>query len=104
MHELIGDLIGVQYLSPQAKRRIESLLRSGSSVKEVLQRLQGDADRFAKLGKTRLFRDDIITYEDVYNVYYRMMIAETRKDQDPDISAQMWLEQLAAEGYFTCLH
>ncbi|KAF9931402.1 hypothetical protein BGZ67_005315 [Mortierella alpina] len=102
-HELARDITGVQYLSAPAKGRIENLLRNGSCLREVLQRLQGGTDHFAKLGKTRVFRNDIITYEDVYKeVYYRMMIIETRKDEDPEVSAQMWLKELAAEGYFTC--
>ncbi|KAF9982827.1 hypothetical protein BGZ75_005695 [Mortierella antarctica] len=102
-HELARDITVVQYLSAPAKGRIENLLRNGSCLREVLQRLQGGTDHFVKLGKTRVFRNDIITYEDVYKeVYYRMMIIETRKDEDPEVSAQMWLEELAAEGYFTC--
>lgn len=96
------DNVGTQYLSPESRVKIETLLKRGGSVKEVLQRMQSSRGLFAKLGQTRIFRDDIITYEDVYNVYYQMMVKEIRKDNDPDISAQLWMEQLATEGYFSC--
>ncbi|KAG0332201.1 hypothetical protein BG005_005551, partial [Podila minutissima] len=30
------------------------------------------------------------------------MVSETRKNEDPDISACMWMEELATQGFYTC--
>ncbi|KFH63655.1 hypothetical protein MVEG_10349 [Podila verticillata NRRL 6337] len=76
--------IGTNYLSPEAKERICALLENGASVREVLQRLQSSRSRFAQLGRARVFRDDVITYEDVYNVNYQLMLKEIRKDDNED--------------------
>ncbi|KAF9189779.1 hypothetical protein BGZ49_003776, partial [Haplosporangium sp. Z 27] len=94
--------VGTQYLSDSAKLTIKFMLQGGSLVREVLQRMQAKSNIIARYGKTRIFRDDTIIYEDMYNVFNEMMASETRKDDDPDISAQRWLEELAGEGYFTC--
>ncbi|KAG0201614.1 hypothetical protein BGX28_005604 [Mortierella sp. GBA30] len=98
-HALVtdNDDVGTQYLSAESREKIKRLLKGGGSVKEVLQRMQSSRERFDELGRTRIFRDDIITYEDVYIVYYHMMIKEIRKDEDPDVSTQLWIEQLARE-------
>ncbi|KAG0300305.1 hypothetical protein BGZ98_009293 [Dissophora globulifera] len=71
-----SDSLGTQYLSKTARRRIKLLLQDGSPVCEVLHRLRVRADKFSQLGKTRIFCDDIITYEDVYNVF-----KQKRKDR-----------------------
>ncbi|KAI9235125.1 MAG: hypothetical protein BYD32DRAFT_489142 [Podila humilis] len=96
--------IGTNYLSPEAKERICALLENGASVREVLQRLQSSRSRFAQLGRTRVFRDDVITYEDVYNVNYQLMLKEIRKDDNEDRSAELWMRQLFSEGYHTCYY
>ncbi|KAG0195591.1 hypothetical protein BGX28_001033, partial [Mortierella sp. GBA30] len=69
-HALVtdDDDVGTQYLSAESWEKIKCLLKGGGSVKEVLQRMQSGRERFAELGRTRIFRDDILTYEDVYNV------------------------------------
>ena len=96
--------IGTNYLSPEAKERICALLENGASVREVLQRLQSSRSQFAQLGRTRVFRDDVITYEDVYNVNYQLMLKEIRKDDNEDRSAELWMRQLFSEGYHTCYY
>jgi hypothetical protein len=93
---------GTKYLSAESREKIKRLLQRGGSVKEVLQRMQTNAKHFAEFGKSRIFRDDIITYQDVYNIYHQMMIKEVERDKDPDLSATMWIEELAKDGYYTC--
>jgi hypothetical protein len=85
-----------------AKQRIELLLQSGSPVRDVLYRMRARATKIAQLGKTKIFRDDIITYEDVYNTFYKKMVQETQKNKNQEVSAEMWMEELKGEGYFTC--
>ncbi|KAG0001771.1 hypothetical protein BGZ80_006119, partial [Entomortierella chlamydospora] len=96
------DGVGTQYLSTAAKKKIEMLLQEGSPMREVLHRLRAKAEQLSRYGQTRIFRDDIITYEDVYNVFYKMTCNETRKDQDQDVSAELWMKELDSEGYYTC--
>ncbi|KAF9090779.1 hypothetical protein BGX27_002146 [Mortierella sp. AM989] len=75
-HALItdNDDVGLRYLLLESKNKISDLLN-----------------------KCGVFRDDTITYEDVYNVYYQMMTKEIRKDEDPDISAENWIHKLGTE-------
>ncbi|GJJ74028.1 hypothetical protein EMPS_06386 [Entomortierella parvispora] len=93
---------GTKYLSAESREKIKRLLQRGGLVKDVLQRMQMHAKRFSEFGKNRIFRDDIITYQDVYNIYHQMMIKEVERDKDPDLSATMWIEELAKDGYYTC--
>jgi hypothetical protein len=78
------------------------LLREGSPVSLVLQRLRANASKLAQHGKTRIFRDDIITYEDVYNVHHKLTAQEIHKDTDPEFSAHKWMMELESQGFYTC--
>ncbi|KAI7828026.1 hypothetical protein BC939DRAFT_512736 [Gamsiella multidivaricata] len=46
-------------------------------------------------------RDDFITYDDVYNLLYALTAKQMRKDDDPLISARLWMEDLENQNYFT---
>jgi hypothetical protein len=96
------DRVGTQRLSAAAKHRIDLFLQSGSPVRDVLYRMRARATKIAQLGKNKIFRDDIITYEDVYNAFYKKMVQETQKDKNHEVSAEKWMEELKGEGYFTC--
>ncbi|KAG0247883.1 hypothetical protein BG011_000791 [Mortierella polycephala] len=92
-----------RYLSDEKKATIERLLQAGSPVREVLQRMRGNAEKLLQHGKRRIFRDDIITYEDVYNIHYSIMTKEIHKhESDPETSAQMWMEELKDDQFYTC--
>ncbi|KAF9119229.1 hypothetical protein BG015_006392, partial [Linnemannia schmuckeri] len=96
------DELGTRYLSQEQKDRIMRLLREGSPVSVVLQRLRANASKLAQHGKTRIFRDDIITYEDVYNVHHKITTQEIHKDTDPEFSAHKWMRELENQGFYTC--
>ncbi|KAF8946478.1 hypothetical protein BGZ47_000420 [Haplosporangium gracile] len=81
------DELGTQYLSQEQKDKIKRLLQEGSPVRVVLERMRANARKLAQHGKTRIFRDDIITYEDVYNVHHKIMAQEVHKDTDSEFSA-----------------
>ncbi|KAG0370143.1 hypothetical protein BGZ54_007573 [Gamsiella multidivaricata] len=50
----------------------------------------------------RITRDDIVTYDDVYNIFYQIKITESRRDEDPVISSNKWMVEVGQQGYFTC--
>lgn len=78
------------------------MLQQGSPVRAVLQRMRASAQKLALHGKRRIFRDDIITYADVYNIYYKMIAQEIQKDTDPELSALCWMRELEHDGFYTC--
>ncbi|KAF9992278.1 hypothetical protein BGZ79_003300, partial [Entomortierella chlamydospora] len=78
------DGVGTHNLTTAAKE-VETLLQGGSPVREALHRLWANAEQLSQHGQTRIFRGDIITYEDVDNVFCKMTCKETRKDQDQDV-------------------
>ncbi|KAF9916862.1 hypothetical protein FBU30_001113 [Linnemannia zychae] len=49
----------------------------------------------------QLSRDDFITYDDVYNIWYKVTTAAMRKDSDPVLSAMKWMEEFENNGGFT---
>jgi hypothetical protein len=94
---------GARQQSAAIKATIKSLLQSGSSVVQAMRTLTMDYDSFtqAKHGKRQLSRDSIITYEDVYNIWYQMMKKDMWKNDNPVISSMKWMEQLESEHSFT---
>jgi len=97
--------IGTQSKSKAIKARIKSMIMRGMSISAIMTQLTVDHARFTRLmeqGETqRLSRDDFITYDDVYNILYTITSKQMRKDANPIISAQLWMEELKSQGYFT---
>ncbi|KAF8925351.1 hypothetical protein BGZ47_003350, partial [Haplosporangium gracile] len=90
--------------SERIKATIKSLLLQGSSIRNVMERLTIDYDRFMAIVRgngQRLSRDDFITYEDVYNIWHKINTAVMRKDTDATLSAMKWLEEIEGKGGFT---
>lgn len=95
--------IGTKQKSDRIKATIKSLLLQGSSIKNVMERLTMDYDRFMDVVRgngQRLSRDDFITYEDVYNIWYKINNEMMRKDPDASLSAVKWLEEIENKGGF----
>ncbi|KAF9176616.1 hypothetical protein BGZ49_006088, partial [Haplosporangium sp. Z 27] len=97
--------IGTQSKSKAIKARIKSMIMRGMSISAIMAQLTVDHARFTRLmeqGETqRLSHDDFITYDDVYNILYTITSKQMRKDANPIISAQLWMEELKSQGYFT---
>ncbi|KAF9086523.1 hypothetical protein BGX27_003175, partial [Mortierella sp. AM989] len=96
--------VGTQRKSDILKRRIADYVRQGRTIQNIMHRLSIDQDRFLRATEgdgPRVIRDDIITYEDVYNILYKINNKKARKHQDPIVSANMWMEDLERNGYFT---
>ncbi|KAF9399253.1 hypothetical protein BGZ76_007939, partial [Entomortierella beljakovae] len=49
----------------------------------------------------RITRDDIVAYDDVYNVVYKINNKEARKHADPIVSANLWMAEFKNKDYFT---
>jgi hypothetical protein len=98
--------IGTRQKSDRIKATIKSLLLQGSSIKNVMERLTMNYDRFMDIVRgngQRLSRDDFITYEDVhvYNIWYKITNETMRKDPGATLSVMKWLEEIENKGGFT---
>ncbi|KAF9915391.1 hypothetical protein FBU30_002030, partial [Linnemannia zychae] len=102
----LGDItdLGTRQKSTAIKSTIERLLKQGSSIQRVMQQLTMDYDKFTQITRgngQQLSRDDFITYDDVYNIWYKVTTAAMRKDPDPVLSAMKWMEEFENNGGFT---
>ena len=82
------------------------MLLRGMTISAVMNQLTMDHARFTRLfetssGSPRFSRDDFVTYDDVYNILYAIMIKRMRKHENPTISARLWMEHLRQQGDFT---
>ncbi|KAF9916336.1 hypothetical protein FBU30_001445 [Linnemannia zychae] len=96
--------IATRQKSERIKATIKSLLLQGSSIKHVMERLTMNYDRFMETIKgngQQLSRDDFITYEDVYNIWYKLTNEKIRKDPNATLSAMKWMEEIENRGGFT---
>ncbi|KAF9558044.1 hypothetical protein EC968_007314 [Mortierella alpina] len=105
-HPPPGDSsIGTRYLPEPARQLISSLLRTGSPVREIVQRIRMDTDYYTRLflyANKKVARDSTVTYKDIFNVQSDMMVGEISKAEDPYVSADLWIEELARNAYVTC--
>ncbi|KAF9976955.1 hypothetical protein BGZ75_010444, partial [Mortierella antarctica] len=105
-HMLGGDnSVGSLQKSRAVRDRIKAMLLRGMTISTIMKQLTMDHAKFTRLlvdGKnSRFSRDDFISYDDVYNVFYDIMARRMRKDEDARISARLWMESLQEEGFFT---
>ncbi|KAG0365433.1 hypothetical protein BGZ54_006525, partial [Gamsiella multidivaricata] len=104
----LGDKgnIGTQQKSKAMRERIKAMLMGGMSISTIMTQLTMDHAKFTRLMdgagiSSRFARDDSITYEDVYNIYYALTVKRIRRDDNAFISARLWMEELHNRGYFT---
>ncbi|KAG0328836.1 hypothetical protein BGZ99_004324 [Dissophora globulifera] len=108
-HQLGKDgSVGTLQKSKAMRDRIKSMLMRGMSISTIMTQLTMDHAKFTRLMDcgsnsygSRFARDDFVTYDDVYNIYYTMTAKQMRKDENPVISARLWMEELDSRGYFT---
>ncbi|KAF9271802.1 hypothetical protein BGZ88_005575 [Linnemannia elongata] len=88
----------------QAEDQSHSHVRE-MSINAIMKQLTIEHARFAGFleGKEAmaLFRDNFITYDDVYNILYDIKAKEVRKSNYDMISARLWMEELDRNNYFT---
>ena len=82
------------------------MLLLGMLISAITDRLTMDHAKFSRLMECsgddqRLSRDNFVTYGDVYNVLYALTVKQMRKDDNPTTSAQLWMDDLKRQGYFT---
>ncbi|KAG0300231.1 hypothetical protein BGZ99_003883, partial [Dissophora globulifera] len=98
--------IGTQQKSKAVRERIKAMLFRGMSITAIMNELTMDHAKFSRLmerggNEQRIARDDLITYDDVYNILHAVMSRQMRKDKDPLISARLWMEEMQSQGDFT---
>ena len=102
----IGDItdLGTRQKSAAIKATIRHLIEQGSTIHRVMQQLTMDHDKFMQITRgngQQLSRDDFVTYDDVYNIWHKIITMKMRKDLDPVLSAIKWMEQFKSENAFT---
>ncbi|KAF9971126.1 hypothetical protein BGZ75_001998, partial [Mortierella antarctica] len=99
------DSVGSLGKSRAVRDKIKAMLLRGMTISTVMKQLTMDHAKFTRLlagsDKTGFSRDDFISYDDVYNIFYDIMARQMRKDENAIISARLWMESLQQEGYFT---
>jgi len=95
--------VGTRQKSEAIRATIKNLILGGSTISMVMHQLTMEHDKFTQImrQKGRFSRDDFITYDDVYNIWHKIMVSKMRKDDDPIISSAKWMEELEKEGAFT---
>lgn len=96
-----------QYGSVRASQEIRAEiirdLEKNISVIAIADRLKTQGSEKLKTALatgTRPTRDMGITYDYIYNIYYQRFHRQIVKDQDETLSAQIWMQDLAAKGCF----
>ncbi|KAF9100382.1 hypothetical protein BGX27_000415, partial [Mortierella sp. AM989] len=105
-HQVGGSLadIGTRQKSELIKSTIRRLIKQGSTIQRVMQQLTMDYEKFNHIlrGNGQKFsRDNFISYDDVYNEWYKVTIASIRKDEDVGLSCRKWMKEFESKGYFT---
>lgn len=104
-HELGNHTnIGTLQKSRAIRERIKVMVQSGMTISVIMRKLTIEHAALTRLlqdGKERLSRDNFITYEDVYNIYYALRENELRKDKLDSKSANLWMQDLKSRGFFT---
>jgi hypothetical protein len=81
------------------------MVQSGIAISVIMCKLTIEHATLTHLlqsgGKERLSKDNFITYNDVYNIYYALREKELRKDNHDRVSAALWMQDLEARGFFT---
>jgi len=84
--------------------QIKAMVQSGMTISVIMCKLTIEHATLTRLlqsgGKERLSRDNFITYDDVYNIYYALQEKELRKDNHDSTSAALWMQELEAQGFF----
>ncbi|KAF9328597.1 hypothetical protein BGZ91_000930 [Linnemannia elongata] len=95
--------VGTRQKSEAIRATIKNLILGGSTISMVMHQLTMEHDKFTQImrQKGRFSRDDFITYDDVYNIWHKIMVTKMRKDDDPIVSSAKWMEELEKEGAFT---
>ncbi|KAG0246503.1 hypothetical protein BG011_002414, partial [Mortierella polycephala] len=98
------SVIGSRQKSAAIKATIRNLIMQGSTIQRVMQQLTMDYEKFTQIVRGnghQLTRDDFITYDDVYNIWYQITTETMRKNDDPTLSAIKWMEEFEANNGFT---
>ncbi|KAF9920133.1 hypothetical protein FBU30_010074, partial [Linnemannia zychae] len=95
--------VGTRQKSNAIKATIKKLILGDSAIAMVTQQLTMEHDKFTQImrQKGRYSRDDFITYDDVYSIWYSIMVNKMRKDDDAVVSSVKWMEELENDGAFT---
>ncbi|KAF9915717.1 hypothetical protein BX616_005553 [Lobosporangium transversale] len=101
---VLGDPNDFQYLtmSESTKTRIRNLVCLGLSTRGIIVKINlAGPQAYSHHKQGRVQRDSVLTYDDVYNIYYTHISALTKlSDNDMD-SMKLWMSKLQQEKQFT---
>ncbi|KAG0231213.1 hypothetical protein BGW42_000368 [Actinomortierella wolfii] len=100
--------LGKMRLSKAMKSAIESMVLQGSTTKSIMAYLEKKKRNYLSMnlsdGERNLFtsmRDSYVTYDDVYNIWYKVSMSIMQKDPHAGISCLKWMEDFDEKGWFT---
>ncbi|KAF9348309.1 hypothetical protein BGX26_000267 [Mortierella sp. AD094] len=97
-----GDSKDFQFLSitETTKARIRNLVRLGLCTRRIIEKINlPGSQAFIRHKQGTLQRDNVLTYEDVYNIYHKYISKETQLSKSDSESMQLWMEKLERKGF-----
>ncbi|KAF9167266.1 Calcium-responsive transcription factor [Actinomortierella ambigua] len=89
--------------SEAIKARIRGLLNRSPDLQATMRRiLLSYCDFFTLPHADAKSQDNLISYNDVYQLWYDICMDGAQKYPDEKVSAKMWMDDLTKENYFTC--
>ncbi|KAF9912189.1 hypothetical protein EC991_000600 [Linnemannia zychae] len=81
--------VGIRQKSEAARTTIKNLILGGSAISTMMHQLTMEHNKFTQILRQtgRFSRDDFITYDDIYNIWHKIIVSRMTKDDDPIISS-----------------
>jgi len=108
-HEIGRDgTSGTLRLSKAMRDKIERMVLGGSTISAVMKQLTAEQNNFTRFlairhrsdGQIPLSRDEVVNYDDIYNIYFRLQAKLMHLDDDPIKSAIARAKDFRRQGYF----
>ncbi|KAG0221052.1 hypothetical protein BGX31_010245 [Mortierella sp. GBA43] len=107
--------------SPLLRNKIQRLVERGKTIQQVLELLAPESQDVVSVDPSTsdtssssdsnknhppssnapLKRDNVVTYDDVYHVYYKALRTLSQKADDDRESCRLWMAELEGQGYLT---
>ncbi|KAG0232735.1 hypothetical protein BGW41_001746 [Actinomortierella wolfii] len=92
-------------LSNAKRQRFREMLKMGYSIRQILDIAEDELSRKRQLMRIKnrpfaLCRDDVIEYQDVYNVWKDLAKKDMQKHEDPVLSSISWMNEFESQRWW----
>ncbi|KAG0224765.1 hypothetical protein BGW42_004877 [Actinomortierella wolfii] len=92
-------------LSNAKRQRFREMLKMGYSIRQILDIAEDELSRKRQLMRIKnrpfaLCRDEVIEYQDVYNVWKDLAKKDMQKHGDPVLSSISWMVEFKSQGWW----